>query len=68
MIQRNKFEMAAHDYEMRWPTSQDRLIHIEKMKLKESGKELVSSLKELVHQLESLSHTTKTFEQIWLRN
>lgn len=68
MIQRNRFEMATHNYEMSWPTSEDRLIHIEKMKLRESGKELVLSLKELAHQLESLSQTTKTFEQIWLRS
>lgn len=55
MIQRNSFEMATHDFVMKWPTSWEREIHLERMALREEGDKLVSSLKKLSSVLEEFN-------------
>jgi len=57
MSRRNSFEMAAHDFEMRWPTSWEREMHLERMEMRKAGNQLVESLKEL-------NQVVRTFNQL----
>lgn len=47
MIQRNSFEMATHDFAMKWPTSIEREAYITFMELRETGRELCRVVEEL---------------------